>query len=76
MDDSLITFDEVIESYCENIDENKMVGNMIDYEKVCNSCIIYVVLFIICLIISLSITSAYFNFHWYLNRKYTKTTIY
>ena len=76
MDDSLITFDEVIESYYENIDENKMVGNMIDYEKVCNSCIIYVVLFIICLIISLSITSAHFNFHWYLNRKYTKTTIY
>ena len=76
MDDSLITFDEVIESYYENIDENKMVGNMIDYEKVCNSCIIYVVLFIICLIIILSITSAYFNFHWYLNRKYTKTTIY
>ena len=76
MDDSLITFDEVIESYYENIDENKMVGNMIDYEKVCNSCIIYVVLFIICLIISISITSAYFNFHWYLNRKYTKTTIY
>ena len=52
--------------------------------KVCNSCIIYIILFVIFLIISISIISVFIYFHWYLKKdnihiKFntsTQTTIY
>ena len=37
-----------------------------DYEKVCNSCTIYIVLFVIAFLISIAIGSMYFYFNWYL----------
>ena len=36
-----------------------------DYENVCHSCTIYIVLFIKFLIISLSISGVFIYFHWY-----------
>ena len=39
-----------------------------DYEKVCNSCTIYIVLFFIAFLIKIGISSAYFYFRWYLKR--------
>ena len=36
--------------------------------KVCNSCTIYIVLFVIFLIISISISSVFLYFHWYLKK--------
>ena len=39
-----------------------------DYEKVCNSCTVYIVLFIIALLIIIGINSLYFYFLWYLKK--------
>ena len=57
--------DKLVEECSENIDGNEMIYN--DYEKVCNSRTIYMVLFIAFLII-IDISSAYFYFHWYLKK--------
>ena len=58
--------DKLVEECNENIDGNEMIYN--DYGEVCNSCTIYIVLLAIILIISKSISSAFFNFHWYLKK--------
>ena len=55
-----------------------------DYKKVCNSCTIYIVLFVVFLITSICITSVFIYFQWYLKKgnvriKFnpgTQTTIY
>ena len=39
-----------------------------DYEKVCNSCTVYIVLLAIFFIISISLSSAFIYFHWYLKQ--------
>ena len=57
-------------------------GTINDFKKVCNSCTIYIALFLIFLIISIS--NVFICFHWYLKRdnihvKFTtntQTTIY
>ena len=51
------------------------------YEKKCSSCercsyAIYIVLFVIFFIISISISSVFIYFNWYLKRKYVETKIY
>ena len=38
-------------------------GTVNDYEKVCNSCSLYIVLFVIFQIISISISSVFIYFH-------------
>ena len=58
--------DKLVEECNENIDGNEMIYN--DYGEVCNSCTIYIVLLVIFLIISMSISSAFINFHWYLKK--------
>ena len=59
--------DELVEECGENIDENEIIYNGIvnDYEKVCNSCTIYIVLFVIAFLIIIVIISAFIYFHWY-----------
>ena len=61
--------DKLFEECNENIDEKELhSNNMIynstlnEYKNVCNSCIIYIVLFVIFLIISISISSAFYLF--------------
>ena len=39
-----------------------------DYENVCNSCVIYIVLFVIAFLIIIGISSAFIYFHWYLKK--------
>ena len=52
-----------------------------EYKNVCGSCIIYIVFLVIFLIISISISSVFIYFHWYLKKSNTnispgtKTTI-
>ena len=64
---------KLVEECSENIDGNEMIydGTVNDYGKVCNSCTIYKVLFVIDLLITIGISSAYFYFHWYLKKDNT-----
>ena len=65
----------LVEEYSENIDGNEMIynGTVNDYEKVCNSCSIYIVLFVIAFLIIIGISSAFIYFQWYLKRSNTNT---
>ena len=56
--------DKLVEEYSEKIDGNEMIykGTLNDYIKVCKSCAIYMVLFVIFLIISTVISSELFIF--------------
>ena len=51
-------------------------GTLNDYENVCNSCTIYIVLLVIAFLIIIGISSAHFYFYWYLKRINTERTIY
>ena len=58
----------VFEECGENTDGNELIynGTVNDYEEVCNSCMVYLLLFVIFLIISIGISSCFIYFHWYL----------
>ena len=65
----------MVEECSENIDGSKMLHNetlnvipLNDYEKVCNSCTIYIVLFAVFLITSICISSVFIYFQWYLKK--------
>ena len=45
-----------------------------DYKNVCNSCTIYIVLFVIVFLIIIGISSAFIYFHWYLKKSSTNIT--
>ena len=57
---------KLVEKCSENIDVNEMIHN--NYGKVCNSCIIYNILFIIAFWMIIGISSAFIHFHWYLKK--------
>ena len=42
-----------------------------DYENLCNSCTVYIVLFVIAFLIIIGISSAFIYFHWYLKKSST-----
>ena len=67
--------DKSVEEYSENIYENETLDiNPLDaiplnvYKKVCNSCMVYIVLFVVFLITSICICSVFIYFHWYLKK--------
>ena len=73
--------DKLVEECSENIDGKEVIYNetLNDYDNVCNSCTLYMTLFVIFLIISIGISSTYFYFHLYLkwtNTGVTETAIY
>ena len=70
--------DKLVEEYIKNIDENEMIYNGIlnDYREVCNSCTVYIVLFVIDFLIIISISSAFIYFYWHSKRRNIETTIY
>ena len=59
--------DKLAEERSKNIDENELIYNetVNDYGNVCNSCTIYIALFVIDFLIIISISSAFIYFHWY-----------
>ena len=73
-----ILIDKLVEGCSENIDGNKVIYNstLNDYRKICNSCTVYIVLLVIFFIISISISSIFIYFHWYLKIRYTETIFY
>ena len=64
--------DKLVEECSENFDGNEMIynGTLNDYERLCNSCTIYIVLFAIDFLIIIGISSAFIYFHWHLKKKY------
>ena len=80
--------DKLVGKFSKNIDEkelhsrelhsSKMIfnGTLIDYQKICGSCTVYAVLFVILFIKVISISSVFIYFHWYLKGKHIETTIY
>ena len=75
--------DKLVEECSENIDGNEIIYNstlnaipLNDYRKTHNSCTVCIVLLAIFFIISISATSVFIYFHWYLKRRYTETIIY
>ena len=52
----------------ENIYENETLDviPLNVYKKVCNFCVVYIVIFVIFLITSICICSVFIYFHWYL----------
>ena len=68
--------DKLVEEYNENIDGNKMICNSTsnDYGKICNFCAVYIALWAIPFITSISISNIFIYFHWYLEIRYTNIT--
>ena len=68
--------DKLVQKCIENIDEkelhstelhsNKMIHNstLDNYEKICSSCTVYIVLFVTFFIISITISSVFIYFNW------------
>ena len=69
---------KLVEECSENIDGNEMIYSetLNDYGKVCNSCTIYIVLFVIAFLIIIGISSAFIYFHCYLKNVNIETVIY
>ena len=58
--------DKLVEECSENINGNKMLHNdNCNYKKVCNFCIIYIVLFTVFFITRICISSVFIYFQWY-----------
>ena len=64
--------DKLIEECSENIDGNEMICN--DYGNICNSCTVYIVLFVIAFLMIIGISGKYFYFHCYFKRSDTNIT--
>ena len=65
--------DELVEECSESSDGNDMIHN--NYGNVCNSCTIYIVLFVISFLIIIGISTAFVYFHWYLKSDINITNI-
>ena len=61
---------KLTEECSEDINGNEMIYNatLTDHRRVCKSCVIYIILFVIFFIISISISSTFIYFLWYLKR--------
>ena len=66
--------DKLLEECSENVYENETLDiiQMHVYKKVCNSCMVYIILFFIFLKTSICICSAFICFHWYLKKDHYK----
>ena len=67
--------DKLVKEFSENIYENETLDiNPLDaiplnvYKKMCNSCMVYIVLFVVFLIISICICTVFIYFHWCLKK--------
>ena len=69
--------DKLVEECSENVEGNEMIynGTLSNYRDVCNSCAIYIVMFVIAFLIIIGISSAFIYFHWYLKSDTNITNI-
>ena len=67
--------DKPVEEYSENVDEKKLHLNKInDYEKICSSCSVHVVLLVIFFLLRIRVSSVFIYFPWYLKKSNTGVT--
>ena len=67
--------DKLGEECSENIDEKRFHSNETnDYEKICSFYSVYIVLLVTFFILSISISSVFIYFHWYLKKGSTGVT--
>ena len=67
--------DQLVQECSENINEKKLHLNKInDYEKICSSCSVFIVLLVIFFILSISMSSFFIYFHLYLKKSNTGVT--
>ena len=68
--------DNSVEEYSENIDGNKIIcsSTLNNYEKIRNSCAVYIALWAIFFIKSISIRNIFIYFPWYLKIRYINIT--
>ena len=56
--------DKLVEECSENINEKELHSNEInDYEKICSSCSVYILLLVIFFIVTISISNVFIYFH-------------
>ena len=69
--------DKLVEECSENVEGNEMIynGTLSNYRDVCNSCAIYIVMFVIAFLIIIGISGAFIYFHWYLKSDTNITNI-
>ena len=69
--------DKLVEKCIKNVDRNEMIYNttLNDYEKVCNSCAICIVLFVISFLVINGFNSIFTYFNWYLKKGNTEKKI-
>ena len=62
--------DKIVEECCDNIDESEMIYNatLNDYKKVCGSCTVFIVLFVVAFLMIIGISSAFIYFYWYFKK--------
>ena len=70
-----VIIDKFVEECSENINGNELLYNetlnaipLNVYKKVCNSCVLYIVLFVVFLIASICTCCVFIYFHWYLKK--------
>ena len=64
--------DKLVKECNEDIDEYEMISvTLNDYENVCGSCTIYIVLFVFVFFMIIGISSVFIYFHWHLKRSNT-----
>ena len=59
--------DKLVEECSENIDGNEIIHN--NFENVCNSCTVYIVLFVIAFLIIIGVSSVFIIFNKMINLK-------
>ena len=69
------SIDKLVEECSENIDEYELHLTLNDYEDICSSFTVYVVLFVIFFVTSISISRVIVYFYWYLKSETNITNI-
>ena len=67
--------DKLVEECSENIHEKELhLSETNDYEKICGSCSVCILLLVVFFILSISISSVFIYFYWYLKKSNTGVT--
>ena len=69
------SIDKLVEECSENIHEYELHSTLIDYEDICSSFAVYIVLFVIFFVTSISMSTVIVYFYWCLKSETNITNI-